>query len=348
MPATLSDVARLAGVSEATASRAINGRRYVSIMARDRVAAAVRQLDFVPNSAARHLSLARTTTATLLVHHAQYPSLGEGTFGTRVLLGVSRALRRHGYDLLYGEVDDDAVNRLLEQSAVRAGRTDGLILLGPLFPPREVIDLAAERPVVLVDNRVDGQPIDAVMADNRDAVESLTSHLVTVHGHARIGCIAGPTPWASTAERVAGYRAAMEAAGQQPRIVHAEETTVRHGANAAAELHAADPRITAVVAVNDAMAVGALHRARGVVGWRPAVVGFDDSAWAALADPPLTTVSVDAAAMGGLAVDRLIERIEGRAAPDEEWLARVPATPRIRRSCGCAGEATEGGDLRGQ
>src|SRR5918999_4036973 len=97
MAVTLSDVARLAGVSQATASRVLNGRRYVAAHTRLRVEAAARNLDYVPHRAARDLSMARTATVALLVHHAQYPTQGEGTFAARPLGSPRRGLLTQGH-----------------------------------------------------------------------------------------------------------------------------------------------------------------------------------------------------------------------------------------------------------
>lgn len=335
MPSTLSDVAHRAGVSEATASRVMNGRRYVAAATRARVEIAARDLDYIPNRAARDLSTSRTATVAILVHHEQYPAHGEGTFSARVLHGVAQALRARGYDLLYSPVDDHAVGRLDRLSAVRPSRSDGAILLGPAFPERAVGALhGSGRPLVLVDNCREG--IDAVMADNRPATTALTEHLVAGHGYRHVVCIAGPMRWPSTAERVAGYADVMSAAGLTPQIVHAAETTIRNGADAVGQLLGRTPQ--AIVAVNDAMAIGALHRLRAMPArQRPAVVGFDDIAWAQHTEPPLTTVSVDAELMGSRAAQLLVGRIE--AAPGEirsPTTLRVPAAVRLRSSCGCA------------
>lgn len=337
MVVTLSDVARHAGVSEATASRVLNGRRYVAAGTRLRVETAVRDLDYIPNRAARDLSTARTATIALLVHHAQYPAHGEGTFSSRLVDGVSGALRIAGYDLLYVSVDDASVNRVAGLAAVRPGRSDGVIVLGPAFPPAAIATLPATgRPVVAIDTRLPG--VDVVLADNRPAMEAITRHLVVDHGHARLACLAGPPRWSSTAERVAGVRREARRRGAQLQVIHARETTIRDGAETASQLM--DTLPDAVVAVNDAMAIGALHRLRGLEpARRPAVTGFDDIAWARLTDPPLTTVAVDAAAIGAAAAGLLLERIasrDHRKMPARE--IRVPATLKLRRSCGCGGE----------
>jgi LacI family transcriptional regulator len=271
----------------------------------------------------------------LLVHHGQYPAGGEGTFSSRVIHGVTRALHAAGQDLLYVVVDDDEAARLWTLPAVHRGRSDGTLILGPAFPRGSIARLrAAERPLVLIDNRIPTVSVDSVMADNRSAVEALTEHLVVDHGYRRIACLAGPRAWPSTAERVAGYSAAMAAHRLDARVLNARETTIRDGAALAARLFDDPPE--AIVAVNDAMAVGALHRFRGTASG-PAIVGFDDIGWARMTDPPLTTVAVDAVAMGALAANLLLARIAHPDAHDGPRIHRVPAVPRIRASCGCDG-----------
>jgi len=341
MTATLSDVARHAGVSAATASRALNDRRYVSAAARAKVEAAVRELDYLPNRAARDLSTSRTATIGFVVHHAQYPAGGGGTFGARVLAGASRALRQRGYDLLFAAVDDDAIVRLASLPPIRADRSDGLLLLGPAMPHAAIHALRQRhRPVVIVDNRLPGDPVDAVLADNAPAVEAVTRHLIEVHSHRRIVCLAGPAAWPSSAERAAGFRRAMAAHRLPARVIRARETTIRDGERAAGAL--ADDPPDAIVAINDAMAIGAMHRLRGLRARRPAVVGFDDIAWAAMTVPPLTTVSVDADALGTAAAERLLARMAAsRAGIDlAATVLRIPARLHIRQSCGCAADDT--------
>lgn len=335
MPTTLSDVARLAGVSEATASRVMNGRHHVAETTRTRVQAAALQLQYVPHRAARDLSMARTATVVLLVHHGQYPASGEGTFASRVLEGVARALDERGYDLLYLAIGDDATSRLRSLAAVHEGRADGALLLGPAFPAEGIAALGATgRPVVLIDNRVRG--VDAVLADNRRGTTLLVQHLVNEHGYRRLGCLAGPPSWPSTSERVAAARRVARAAGVEVRVVHARETTMRDGADAVLRL--LDDPPDAIVAINDAMALGAMHRLRSLRRVRPpAIVGHDDIAWAQLADPPLTTVSVDALGMGTAAVALLLDRITDVPASNQPAREiRVPVTLRLRGSCGCA------------
>ncbi|MDN5852264.1 MAG: LacI family transcriptional regulator, partial [Actinomycetia bacterium] len=201
MAATLSDVSRRAGVSPATASRVLNGERYVSSASRMRVEAAARELGYVPNPAARDLSRARTSTIAFLVHHGQYPASDEGTFGARVLLGAAGAVAEFGYDLLYSVITDGDVDRLAALPVTHAGRAGGVLLLGPAFPRAAVAELVdIGRPLVLVDNLLPGA--DAVLADNRAGAQDLTRHLIERHRFGRIACLAGPPEWPSTRERV--------------------------------------------------------------------------------------------------------------------------------------------------
>lgn len=339
MAATLLDVARRAGVSEATASRVLNGHRYVAAATRERVSRAALDLDYVPHHAARELSTSRTATIALLVHHAQYPAHGEGTFSSRIVDGISRALRDAGHDLLYVPVDDPRVGQIQRLPAVRGRRADGLIVLGPAFPRATVRTLAAiGRPMILVDNRLAGA--DAVLADNRTGMRDLARHLIDVHGLRRIACLAGPASWPSTAERLAGVRDAADASGANVAVLRARETTMRDGAALADDVIARPPDV--VMAVNDAMAIGAMHRLRVAGRIRLPVTGFDDIAWAELTEPALTTVSVDAAAMGAEAARRLLARLA--APPDDPpppREIRVATSVRLRRSCGCGGRPDE-------
>jgi len=332
MAATLSDVARRAGVSEATASRVLNGRRYVAVGTRERVERAAIDLDYIPNRAARDLSTASTTTVALLVHHAQYPAHGEGTFSSRVVDGISRALRAAGHDLLYVPVDDAGAKSLARISSIRPGRADGIVVLGPAFPRAALRQLAdTGRPMIVVDNRLPG--VDGVLADNRIAMRTLATHLVADHEYERLVCLAGPASWPSTAERLAGVRDAAADHGATVTVLRARETTMRDGALLAGRLP--PERLDAVVAVNDAMAIGAMHRLRGT-GHALPITGFDDIAWASVTEPPLTTVSVDAGVIGEEAARRLLARLASDTdTPMPPREIRVAATVRLRRSCGC-------------
>jgi LacI family transcriptional regulator len=189
--------------------------------------------------------------------------------------------------------------------------------------------------MVLVDNRVDGLAVDAVMADNQPAADALTEHLIRAHSARRLVCLGGPAHWPSTVERVAGCRLAARRAGLHPTVIHAAETTIRDGA--AAALRLLDDPPDAVVAVTDAMAIGAMHRLSALPRQRrPAVVGFDDIAWAQLTDPPLTTVAIDAELMGATAARRLLAVIQaGGELGREPMVERIPGSLRLRASCGC-------------
>jgi DNA-binding LacI/PurR family transcriptional regulator len=205
--------------------------------------------------------------------------------------------------------------------------------------------VAAGRAVVTIDDRVAGA--DAVLAENRAPMAALVRHLGQVHRQRRIACVAGPARWPSTSERVAGIRDGARDVGATVSVHRARETTIRDGAGLVDRL--LDDRPDAIVAVNDAMAIGVLHRLRVLPpARRPAVTGFDDISWAALTDPPLTTVAVDAPGIGITAARLLLDRLSAavqEALPGRE--IRVAATLRVRSSCGCqeAGSDSEAASI---
>jgi DNA-binding LacI/PurR family transcriptional regulator len=164
----------------------------------------------------------------------------------------------------------------------------------------------------------------------------VTKHLIEVHGHEHIALLRGPEWWISSEERTTGYVVEMEAAGLQPSIYLMDDTTIETGQEAARQALGAQPEITALVAINDAMAIGAMRAAQEMGLTVPedlAIVGFDNISWAAYATPPLTTVSVPMKDMGRLAALALLDRIKGTSTVDIRTTATAELI--IRSSCGC-------------
>jgi LacI family transcriptional regulator len=191
-------------------------------------------------------------------------------------------------------------------------------------------------PVVVVDRELELPGVDMVLADNVRGAYAATSHLVGL-GHRRIGCIAGA--WAEllpTAGRMEGYRSALTEAGIEPdpRWIVEGDFEYLGGREAVARLLDADPSVTAVFAMNDQMAIGALDElaARAVhVPEEFSVCGFDDAFPAALVSPRLTTVRQPLAELGRAAVELLLARIQG-AAPDEPVRRLFPTELVVRES----------------
>jgi LacI family transcriptional regulator len=336
--ATVRDVAQVAGVSVTTVSRVVRGERYVRPEVRQAVHAAMEGLDYRPSTLARQFREQRTRVVGCVV-----PDISE-PFYAGILRGVEKALRPQGFIVAIHDTDERAA---LEADAVASlldGRAAGLVVASSGPWPRAVRERFEREqvPVVAIDNVLEGLPVDAVYDDNEVGARLLTDHLAE-HGHTRIGFVGGIPTESSGAERLAGYRSALEASG-----LPADERLVVTGAwrlDSARQftlrvMHEQEPP-TALVAANFVVALGVMKAARALGLRIPhdlALVSFDDEDVAELLDPPLTALRRDAEVLGATAADLLTEQLyhpEART-PRE---VRLPHEFVARRSCGCGGAA---------
>lgn len=308
-------VARAANVSVATVSRVLNGTGPVRDATRRRVLEAVEELAYVPHSAARSLSTRRTQSVGVLL-----PDL-HGEFFSELIRGIDLTARRAGFHVLVSGSHSDpaeveAVLRTLH------GRVDGLIVLATgLSGDVRAARLPRRMPIVLLNESDPRGGHDSIRIDNRGGARSATEHLLEL-GHRRLAMIRGPEENSDAAERLQGFRDALAAHGlaAEPRWLLEGDFREESGYRAGAALAGLEPRPTAVFAANDAMAIGCLQalRERGLaVPADVALAGFDDIPISRFLSPPLTSVRVAIAEMGGRAMERLIQAIE-----------RDPATPR--------------------
>jgi len=339
MPARIGDIARRLGVSTASVSRALNDRPGVSEDLRQRILAAAQELDFAPNMAARGLATQRTQTIGLVLGKKETP-VDADPFYPLITQGAEACLAQQGYHLILTTVDGTQAASASAFKLVREQRVDGLILAGPDISPAFIIALRQSGlPCVLVDNCLQETPIDCVVSDDQAGAAAAVEHLVQ-HGHRQILCLSGPQEWASSRERSQGYRLAMQRAGlaEQARVLHAPGTTIDTGQALLRQALDEGLHPTAVFAINDSMAIGAM-RAAQAAGLRVpedlALIGFDDISWAELATPPLTTVHIYKEEMGSLAARRLLDLL-GRS--DSVPVRSIVGTRLVvRRSCGCTG-----------
>lgn len=319
--ANIRDVARRAGVSHQTVSRVLNGHPSLRAETRDRVLAAMAELSFRPNRAARALVTSRSTTIGVLV--------GKGfEYGPAASLqAIDSAAREAGYAVDIAHLDDldggsirSALDRLL------AHGVDGLVILAPQTQTLgEIERLSITLPFVTV-HSAQAQDDHRLSVDQSGGAALATRHLLEL-GHRRIAHIAGPEGWFETEARVRGYRGEMEAWGRSPEVLRSGDWTAESGYRAGRSL-AADREITAVFSSNDQMALGLLHAFREGGRRVPedvSVVGFDDIPEAAHYCPPLTTVRQDFPELGRRCMARLLALIgsvgtdaagEAGAAPD--------------------------------
>ncbi|WP_428965312.1 LacI family DNA-binding transcriptional regulator [Micromonospora fluostatini] len=317
--ATLADVARRAGVSPATASRVINGSsKPVAEELRERVLRAVADLRYVPNAHAQLLARPQRSVVGVIVHDVSDPYFAE------VTRGLQRVATEHGRLLIICNSYRDPERELEYVELLRAQQVAALILAGSGyhddgFTQRLNEKLAAYEATggrVAVIGRHDHAG-DAVMPANETGAQLLGEELVRL-GHRRIGVIAGPRVLTTTTDRLGGLRRALAEHGcplHDDRIRYAGFDR-DGGAAATAELLDAAPDLTAIVALNDSMAVGALaelRRRRVAVPGRVSVAGFDDMPIAGDVTPTLTTVRLPLVELGSRAMTLALERAGDRA-----------------------------------
>lgn len=314
------DVARLAGVSGQTVSRVANGSARVDPATRARVEAAMAELGYRPHRAARALRTGRTRTIGVLVR--TLATVGNARMLEEVV--AAGAARDHAV-LVVTLADDTPEAAAAAYGSLTDHGVDGAIVLNEATPPV----LAAGAPALpLV--AVDAGPapgLTALASDHRGGAATAVAHLRSA-GHAVVHHLAGPTGSHAAAERERGWREAH--GGDVPAPLRGDWTAAS-GFARGREL-AADPAVTAVFAANDQMALGLLRALREAGRADVAVVGFDDVADAADYQPPLTTVAQDFAALGAAAVALLLDRVEGRVAPDDTPPVTVVPTRLVVRA----------------
>jgi LacI family transcriptional regulator len=319
--AKLADVARLARVSLATASRALNQPDIVRDEIRERVLVAVKMLGYAPDRTAKALSSGRSHTVGAVV-----PTLGNAIFADGVEALQDR-LGERGYTLILAHSQYRPDREFLQIKAMVEHGVDGLVLVGDTFAP-ETLPLIRARSLATVTTYVctSRHGIPAIGIDNRKATFDATRTMLDL-GHQEFAIIANTAlPNDRSQARLEGMLAAIAEEGIRlpaSRIFEAAHPTIASGREAFARLRAAHPMVTAYLCTTDAMAVGAVAEARRAGLRVPddvSVLGFDDVEIAAEIDPPLTTVRVPATEIGTLAADQLIDIIEGKSPPGNTQL----------------------------
>lgn len=341
MPVTIKDVARAAGVSVSTVSRALAGPELVSPATRERVQRAAAELGYQPNRAARGLITGRTGNIGLIVPDLANP------FFPGVVKGMQARAREADFAVFVADTDEDPA---VEVALVRqlAKQVDGMVIASPRMSEDELRAAATETPLVLLNRRVGRIP--SVTVDNVDGMRQAVAHLVAL-GHRRIGYVEGPrTSWANR-ERLRGLRAAISATADGGAEV---ELTVLgsflpqfEGGVAAADLAVA-AGVTAVIAYNDLVALGLLNRfvARGIdVPGQISVIGCDDIVAAAMVHPPLTSIALPKEQTGRAGVDLLLALLKNSGRSAVSTRRELPAHLMVRRSTGPAPTAPAPTDL---
>lgn len=313
--ATIGDIARRAGTSKATVSRVLNGKPDVDPETRRRIAEIVRELRYVPSSAATGLAHGRPNLIGMLV-----PSLA-WAWVLEVIRGVADRLEASPFELVMFTTSSEERNEVIFERTLASGLTAGLVAI---VPPGALAHISEthERgfPVALIDDRGDHPDLPSVVAANFEGAFQATAHLIEL-GHRRIAFVNGPTEYGCNQERRRGYEGALGAAGiQVDSYLIREADFARPGGRRAADylLRRPEPP-TAIFAANDLMAFGTIDAAEALGRRVPrdvSIVGFDDIPEAQLTRPALTTVRQPLYDMGARAVDLLLAQVSGHELPE--------------------------------
>lgn len=356
---TITDVAAAAGVGRATVARTLGNYGSVSDATRAKVMLAAERLGYKPNALARSMTTGITKTLGIVVADVANP------FFTGVLKGISEAAKLAGYDAIILSTDEKLQ---LEQDAVGvllAKQVDGLVVASAAGRHDDTSHLtgAMERgiPVVLIDRLVDSLDTDSVVIDNREAARSAVDSLIQ-NGHRRIAFAWGPVTlspatdleqmhrilddalW-SDGERLRGYLDALNDAGipfDTALVTHVLKNEGQATRAVSGMLALADPP-TAIFTTETEATIGALHalRARNLRLLKDvSLIGFDDSPWAAVMEPPLTMIRQPVRELGAVAIQQLIARINGDASAPSRHV--LPSTLIARSSDGPVPSAAAG------
>jgi LacI family transcriptional regulator len=327
----LADVARRAGVSISTASYVVTGSRPVAEGTRRRVLEAIEETGYTPDAVARALRSSRSQTVALVVPDIRNP------FFTALIDGVEAEARANGQSLLMVNTGEDPAREVTTLRELRSQRVDGFIIgLTRQTPPDLVQNLRDSKKAFVLVDRAGPPGVDQVTVMNDVAAKVMVDHLIEI-GHRRIGIVAGTRGISTAEDRLAGYVAALDAAGIPERLVIPGGSKREVARRAVIDALGRADRPSAIVVTNNDMTLGAVEAIRTLGLEIPrdiAVVSLDDPPWAEVLASPLTAVSQPSVAMGREAMRLLLRRIEHPDAPPK-WI-RLRADFVHRASCGCA------------
>ncbi len=331
--ATLKEIAKRARVSIGTVSNVITGSVPVSSRRRERILAAIRELDYHPDHVARSLRLRRTRTLGMVISDITNP------FFSQMVRGAEDAALEHTYLLLTFNTDDRVERERQALAVLRGRRVDGILLV--VASARESAahtaeTVAAGTPVVCLDRIPPGVRVDSVTVDNLRAARECVCHLLSL-GHRRIAILTGSLCHQTARDRLRGYKEALKAARLRihPDLVREGDFRVDSGYALGRALLSRPDRPSAVFTSNGMMAMGVLkavaelglHCPRDV-----AIATFDDLPLAEMLRSPLTSVAQPAYLIGYRGAELLIQNIESKKKSKTPVEIRLPTELRIRES----------------
>ncbi|GAA6139711.1 DNA-binding transcriptional regulator CytR [Arenicella sp. 4NH20-0111] len=309
------EIARFAGVSTATVSRALSHPDKVAEKTLKKVREAMLKYDYRPNMMARNFRATKSFTILVLV-----PNIANPFFST-LIRGIEDVAQKKGYSVLLGDTRENEKNEDEYLSLIETRQADGLIQLTPYSPGSKLYPS-----YVLAVNAAgcEGTPYPTIRIDNREAAKTAIEYFISL-GHRRIGVVTGLSENRHTIDRLKGYKQALSEAGIEydSQLVVEGEFTMSSGKIAADQIVKMADRPTAVFCMNDDMAIAATQtfKSNGLkVPKDISVIGFDNIEYSKYTDPPLTTIEQPALKLGNVAASKLIQLIEGETLTESQFI----------------------------
>jgi DNA-binding LacI/PurR family transcriptional regulator len=308
---SIEDIARLAGVSKSTVSRALNDSPLVGAETRERILAIAKEHEFRPSAIARNLSMRTSRTIAFVTHAYCFDECCiSDPFSLEIMGGIAIGLHALGYDMLVVHVDPDSTD--WASSYLNSGKVDGFILMTSEYK-KDHVERLREIGAPFIAWGLGAGSYSTVCGDDQKGGRLAVERLVST-GHRRIGFLGGPRIEPEVKERYQGFSDAMQDAGLDPKaLVCYGDYTERSGEREMATMLAKDPNLDAVFANSDYMAISAMRIIKASGRRIPedvAVIGYDDLAIAAYVSPALTTISQHVSMAGRILARDLIAYIE--------------------------------------
>ncbi|QJD86980.1 LacI family DNA-binding transcriptional regulator [Cohnella herbarum] len=334
------EVAKLAGVSEATVSRVLNGIGPMKESTRDRVLEAAKRLNYELNAVASSFARGKSGNLGVVLPYVPKVHLFSTYYFSELLSGIGEAVRSKGYGLLLMFRDPAVAYDYV--SLYRTQRVDACIVLGAseIDSEKEGINRLADEglPFCVMDQRFDNPLVSIVAADHEQGSYEAVRHLLD-KGFKRIGFLNGSPQYSNSRDRMTGYGRALRDAGIRldESIVYEGNYSRTSGRLAAIPVHRDLSRLDAIFVSNDRMAIGLMQGLREQGCRLPEdlkVVAYDDSDAASVTEPPLTTVKVPFYDMGRLAAEKLLTRLMDKESSEAVINERLQTELKIRKSSG--------------
>jgi DNA-binding LacI/PurR family transcriptional regulator len=328
---TIADIARLAGVSKSTVSRALNDSPLIGSETKERIRQIAREHRFQMNSTARRLSIGQSHVVALVTYQYKADVAVPDAFMLEIMSGVTAGFHANGYDLLVIQVspkDTDWVRNYLD-----SGRVDGFVLMAASCTQRHIDELVAANARFIIWGLASGtHAFCSVSGDSFAGGKTATEHLLRT-GRTRVGFVGGKATELEVHERYRGYEAALREAGKavDSALVTHGDYSPESGAAAMRRLLDQAGDLDAVFFCSDLMAIAALDDLRAQGRRVPddvAVVGYDDVALASHSDPPLTTIRQNGPLAGRLLAENLLQHLRTGAVTN----VSIPAELVVRTS----------------